>query len=403
MKVFIKGLNACVMRNQKLLQYEQFIKANGHEIVSFPDVADAILLWTCAFRADHRDASLLTISKILDKYNAIVIVAGCLPAIAGDLLPKNNRLVIAGWNNDVDCLDRIFRTTQSLANFSPVYVHERLCKDAATYRKTTGKDATFHDQFIKLLVSEGCNFKCSYCSERLAFPPYHSVDPLELEHKCREMVEKTGVYDVILLADSLGQYGCDMGTNLPSLVRRLAAIDRRLRFAFNNLHLKNFMEFFDDFKNFILEGRVAHFNIPIQSVSDYILERMNRQYTKKDIIKVFNLFRQLNFKDFDTHIIIGFPGEREKDVDETQDLLLNFNPRYVLVSRYMEAEGADSAKMEPKVPAKVMWERLNRISKALSEASIICNCDGGGLSKERLNKLHGFFNVEDNKNEKKRK
>ena len=111
MKVFLRGLNACVMRNQKLLQYTRFLEANSHEIVEMPGTADAIILWTCAFRADHRDASIATVERMLREYPAIVVVAGCLPPIAGDRIHGNGRLVTAGWNNDIECMDSIFKSS----------------------------------------------------------------------------------------------------------------------------------------------------------------------------------------------------------------------------------------------------------------------------------------------------
>jgi len=390
MKVYLRGLNACVMRHQKLAQYRQFLEANDHTMVDAPDSADWMILWTCAFRADHRDASSRTVKMHLDRYPGFVLVAGCLPAIAPEQVSGwGPRLVLADWKADVGVLDRLFRTKRSLAEFRPVFVQERLCEDAAAYRRQTGRDATFHDQFIKLLVSEGCGFQCAYCSERLAFPAYRSVMPDELERSCRAMVERTGVHDVILVADSLGQYGCDIGTDLPSLVRRLAGVHPAMGFAFNNLNLANFLQFFEAFRALIAEGRVRHVNLPIQSASDRVLARMKRDYRKADIERVFGLFRALAFRAFDTHIIIGFPGEDDRDVDETLALLLAYRPQYVLASRYMESGSAPSAELQPKVPEAAAIERLRRAERTLSGAGIICNADGGSLSEERLKRLHG--------------
>lgn len=390
MKIYLKGLNACAMRNQKLLQYRDYFIANGHKMTDYPTYSDVIVIWTCAFRSDHRDGSIDKIRDYIDNYDAKIIITGCLPDIAPELLDFDTRRVrVVPWKDDISLLDKKLQSRYPLSTFWPVMAEERLCEDVAQYRqKQPGKYATFHDQFIKLLISEGCNYKCTYCSERLAFPPYRSFPPERLYDSCKAIVEKAGTYDVILLADSLGQYGCDINTTFPDLVRELKAIDPKISFAFNNLHLSDFMRFIDDMVFFIRNNYVKHINLPIQSGSDRILKIMNRLYNKNDIQTVFGLLHKLNFSAFDTHIIVGFPGETDEDVEETLDLLLNYKPQYVLASKYMESGNALSAKLLGEVENAVAIDRLRRVEKRLTKAGIITNCDGGTLSEDRIKRLH---------------
>ncbi len=392
MKIYIKGLNACVMRNQKLFQYEKYFTTNKHVLVNSPKACDVIVVWTCAFRADHRDGSIMKIKNYVNNnHNAKkIVITGCLPDIAPELLDfPPDRVFVVNWKQDSEKLDHIFKAAKPLRSIRSVFSEEALCRDAAEYRKQNiSKDATFHDQFIKLLVSEGCNHKCTYCSERLAFPEYRSFSPKQLYNLCKSVVEKTGVYDVILLADSLGQYGCDIGTNFPELVKHLKNIHPDLKFAFNNLHLHDFLEFYDEMANLILSGYIKHLNLPVQSGSDCVLKAMNRTYTKKDIETVFGLLKKLNFSAFDTHIIVGFPGETEDDFQQTIDLLIKYSPQYVLASKYMESKSAPSAVLKDKVDDGVALERLWRAKEHMEEKGIICNYDGSELSKNRLELLH---------------
>ncbi len=278
---------------------------------------------------------------------------------------------------------------ETLGSFWPILREKCLCIDASEYRKENpDRDATFHDQFNKLLISEGCNFKCAYCSERLAFPPYRSFSPESLYESCKSLIEDTGFYDIILLADSLGQYGCDIGTTFPELVRKLKSIHPDVGFAFNNLHLYNFLEFSDDISFFISNNYIRHLNLPIQSGSDRLLKLMNRIYMRKDIETAFGLLEKLNFTAFDTHIIVGFPGETEDDFEHTMELLLRYKPQYVLASKYMESRNAPSAKLKDKVHDDILFDRLRRTEECLLKEGIICNCDGGNLSKNRLERLH---------------
>ncbi len=92
MNVYIKGLNACVMRKQKIVQYEDYLIANGHKIVPSPEDGNVILVWTCAFRSDHRDASVDKIQEYLTTYNDVkIVVTGCLPDISPELLNFSTR------------------------------------------------------------------------------------------------------------------------------------------------------------------------------------------------------------------------------------------------------------------------------------------------------------------------
>jgi len=389
MNVYIKEFNSCVMRKQKILQYSNFLKANNHTIQKNPENSDYIIIWTCGFRKDFLDASITLINSFCKKYTeTTIIVAGCIPDIAPDQMPEYNNLILVPWKNDFFVLNRIFREQPGIPFEDPIFVENQICLDAQKFRRENpDKDVTFHDQFIKLVISEGCYFKCSYCSERLAFPPYKSFPPDFLYASLKKIVEDTGIYDVMLMADSLGQYGKDVETNFPNLVHMLKSIHPDIKFAFNNLNPSNFIDFFDDMVLFIRNGWIKHLNIPIQSGSDKILSLMQRNYTKKDIEKIFQHLRQLKFDLFDTHVIIGFPGETETDFEKTVNIIKKWRPKYILASKYMEARNAPSANLPNKIEEQITIERLNKIEKLCQQLGIICNIDGSELSQKRLQRM----------------
>lgn len=390
MKVFIKGLNSCTMRNQKLQQYLNFLVTNGHEVVDTPEKSDVIVLWTCAYRGDVRDNSISEIQRYEKQFEGEVIIAGCLPDIAPKLLSEKSSSRVINWRDDEDKMEEFFGANNvKLNQASNILVEKQFCEDTEKYRKENpDKDATFHDQFIKLLISEGCNFDCTYCSERLMFPPYRSFQEEELVQACRSMVEKTGKHDVILMADSLGDYGKDIGTNLPSLIRKLKTIHQNLRVALNNYNPASFIEYFDDMVDFLKNGDIRHLNLPVQSASPLILKLMDRSYTREDIDRIFNLLNNIGFKEFDTHIIIGFPGETADDFEKTITFLLHHKPKHVLTSRYMEAPEMPSAVLPNKVDLETMINRSREAFKRLTAAGIICNTDDSDLAKDRLQRIN---------------
>ena len=391
MKIAIKRFNSCVMRRQKLQQYEDVLIKAGHEIVDDHRESDAVIIWTCAFRSDFRDACLDAVKQVRDESPGKVYAGGCMPDIAPEKLKEIPGVELMVWRDDKEFFARTFCSEDVLDACWGAYGENRFCENTAEFRKENpDKDATFHDQFVKLVISEGCEYTCAYCSERLAFPPFRSVPPEELEKQCKNLIEQNPGADVMLMADSLGQYGIDIGTTFPALVRRLMAIGPDIKFAFNNLNPASVVEYYDDFRELFSQGRIAHLNLPIQSASDRVLKRMNRAYSKKELCRVFELLREYDIKAFDTHVIIGFPGEREEDVHETIEFLLEYKPQYVLASIYMESPAAPSTALTEKVDRDESVRRIKLVVDALNKADVICNSDGSELIQNRFKTL---FNV----------
>ncbi|MBW1660386.1 MAG: radical SAM protein [Deltaproteobacteria bacterium] len=390
-KVFLKGMNACHMRNREVLQYRKFFIANGYEFVAGPESADVILVWTCGFREDYKTASIQKCLNYKENYSGSLVIAGCLPSIAPDEIRAYFPDVeMMPWKNDVCKMNELFSANGcTLSEFDDlIYVEEQVCEDAAEYRrKHPDADVTFHDQFIKMLVAEGCKYNCTYCSEKAVFPAYRSFPVFALADELALSIQRTGVNKAILLADSLGQYGNDIGSSFGELLLELKRKCPAAKFALNNLHLSDFLRFKDILEELIKENTICHINLPIQSGSDRILLRMNRLYEKQDIVEVFSLFNKIGFKDFDTHIIVGFPGESERDFNETLEILTTYRPKYVLGSLYMESQAAASRQMFPKISTSRMVARARTLQQAMDSAGIICNCDHSEISNERLNRM----------------
>lgn len=389
MKVFVKGLNSCGMRRTNVRRYEDFIKANGHTLVSHPNQSDVSLLWTCAFRGDMRDNSLLEIRRYLNEYQTTLVVVGCLPDIDREMLEDEFRGRFIAWRGDESEMESFFGSTTKLYDVAAVYGELPLCDDVEQYKKDNpDKDATFVDQFVKLFTSEGCNFHCTYCAEILAFPPYRSFPIENLVNACRQLIEESGRTQVMLLGDCIGDYGCDIGLTLPGLLEELKKIHSQITFGLQGFNPANFVQYFDEITQLIQQGDIFHMQIPIQSASDHILKRMNRPYAKSDILRVFDFLEQVNFNAIDTHILIGFPGETEEDFEETMDFLLQYQPHYVLASRYMESAAMPAFELSGKIDPNVQLRRLQSAGERIRAAGIICNTDDSDLSAARCRTMN---------------
>jgi len=153
------------------------------------------------------------------------------------------------------------------------------------------------------------------------------------------------------------------------------------------------MRYLDEMKTFLEKGVIQHLNLPIQSASDRILKLMNRPYTKRDIDNVFGLFNNIGFKEFDTHIIVGFPGETDKDFEETINCIVTYKPKHVLASKYMEAMEMPSFLLSNKVDEAVVQNSIQRFLTSMQQYDIICNVEGGDIMKSRLCRLNNSMTI----------
>lgn len=390
MKVYIKGLNICPLRRQNLLHYRRFLERNAHEVVSDPCGSEVILVWTCGFREDVIENSISELNRHGREYPGEIIALGCLPDIDKKRIRDNFKGTIVPWRGEEKFFEKYFHTGGGSFNASvPVFYENEVCRDAAEYRRLhPDADVIFADQFFKLLISHGCPYECAYCTEKLAFPPYKSVSEDKLIEACRVPVRQQGQSRIMLLADCVGAYGSDIGSSLPQLIRRLHFEYPQTIYVLQNLHPKNFLDIYKDMEQFLKDKWILHVNLPIQSASDKILSAMNRGYTREDLDKIFGLMTNMGFKRFDTHIIVGFPGETEDDFAETVNFLKKYRPTYALVSKYYDAPAALSSKMCNKNDDNTINDRLKYIEGEMKKTGIVYNIDGSGFMQDRFLRIN---------------
>ncbi len=388
--VYMLPMNSCFMRRQNNEKYERYLMQDAKRIKteSLED-ANEIYVWTCAFRTDAKENSQQTVIELAKRYpEKQIFVCGCMPDIAKkerSIYSTYQNIKVIPWKKE----NEIFQT--DLSAYDDVLVERPLCRNIDEYkRQNPDKPAAFPDQFIKANISEGCNCDCAYCSEKLAFPPFRSFPIDSIVSKCKSLIGENG-YDIMLLADSLGEYGKDLPhTDLTILMNALYKLDPRVRIALNNLHPMFFLKFSDYFVQRIKEGRIRHINIPIQSASTPVLERMRRNYTGADVERIFSTFNHLGFKEYDTHLLVGFHGETENNFMETVNFICRHKPKYVLASCFMETpEGSIGFQPEERVMQAEKERRITLLAERFVEAGIIVNCDGSELSKKRWNVLSG--------------
>lgn len=390
-KVFIKGFNSCSMRRAELAHYKRFLLAADHILVDRPEESTVCLIWTCGFRSDVAENTVTGIEELKRLApSSRFISTGCLPDINGEFLKTHFDGDIIPWRKEPPLLEKAFQTEKGLFEATKnIFIEKARCENASDYRKRNpNADVLFHDEYCKILVSEGCPFNCAYCSEKKAFPEYHSFPPEQLIRECAPLLTGEETQKIVFIADCLGEYGKDIGTDLIQLISIFSQAYPKIKIALANLHPLHFMEFSNHIRRFILKEVIDHINLPIQSASDHLLKGMNRGYKKRDLLQIADELKRLNFTRFDTHLICGFPGETIETFTETIQFVTNWAPRYVLLSRYYHHPGAElpfdaNLPASQSVSAWMKWAGCE-----LGKANILSNIEGTQSVAERLRRLN---------------
>ncbi|MDY7001209.1 MAG: radical SAM protein, partial [Thermodesulfobacteriota bacterium] len=311
-------MSSCAMRKTDAGKYKNALKASGHVIVPTPEESDVIFVWTCAFRSDFKTHSINALKHYQDNYGKRVIACGCLPSIDLEAMREEYGGEYFEWKHERLAMKELFGVDLN-EGYRPL-AEKALDVPIEEFKKENPKVKTTHcDQFVKLFISEGCVYKCTYCAERLAFPPYRSFPLESLVEKCGRVVEEFGEKRVVLHGDLVGEYGRDIGSSFPELMEMLVKRVPDIELGIRNFHPIHYLEYMDFFNEYLANGKIFLLETPIQSASDPILKAMGRIYTKQDLVRIFNSIRETGFTEVETHIIAGFPGETRERFQETVD------------------------------------------------------------------------------------
>ena len=217
-----------------------------------------------------------------------------------------------------------------------------------------------HYAYMK--ISEGCNRTCSFCAIPLMRGGHRSKPMEELVAEAEKLV-KSGVKEIMLIAQELTYYGLDIYKTrmLPELLRKLARIDGlvwiRLHYAYPS---KFPLEIIDVMKE---EPKICNYlDMPLQHASDQMLDAMKRQITRKEMTELIHEIRsRIPGICLRTTLIAGFPGETRDDVEEVKDFLAEIKFERVGVFTYSHEEDTSAHTLEDSLSPEEKEERAQEI------------------------------------------
>lgn len=217
--------------------------------------------------------------------------------------------------------------------------------------------------FVNIMY--GCNNFCTYCIVPYVRGRERSRRPEDIIDEVRTVIEQ-GYSEVTLLGQNVNSYYYE-GVTFPMLLRSVNEIEGLKRLRFMTSHPKDLSdELIDAMAQ--LDKVCKHIHLPVQSGSDEILRRMNRRYDSAHYLELVDKLRS-RVKDVEitTDIIVGFPGETEKDFQDTCELVRRVGYSNAYTFAYSPRQGTVAARMEDQIPDDEKKRRLNALNAILAD------------------------------------
>jgi len=334
----------------------------GYEIVKPEEVADVYIINTCTVTAGGDRSSRQAIYRAKRRNpKAVVVATGCYAQVRPEELAKLKEVDLVVGNTHKDEILKIVE--EYLERKEKKVVVGEIFKEKEV--RTFGSVLYFEGVRPFLKVQEGCNKFCSFCVIPYARGKVRSVDKERIVEEVKKLSEK-GFKEVVLTGTQLSQYGWDKGYTLYELLRDILRNTSIELIRLSSLHIK---ELDDNLLELIVsEERIApHFHLSLQSGSNRILFLMERGYTREEYERVVYFLKEKRPEtSIGTDVIVGFPGEGEKEFKETYEFLKRLPISYMHVFPYSDRPNTKALRLKPKVPERIKKERV-KLLKELDE------------------------------------
>ncbi len=222
-----------------------------------------------------------------------------------------------------------------------------------------------------LKIQDGCSNFCAYCKVALVRGRERSKNLAQIVIEAKRLAA-CGYKEIVLTGICLGAYGRDFSPkkNIVDVINALEKIEGLARVRLSSI------EAGDVSLRLIkcLKGSrklCRHLHIPIQSGDDRILKRMNRKYTRQKYQDLVNrLKRSIPQLSITTDCLVGFPGETEKNFENTIDLVKKINPLKVHIFPYSNRPGTKAADFSGLVDPKIINLRCARLRKIAKQCQV---------------------------------
>ena len=352
----------------------------GYSQVEEPEDAGLVLYNTCSIRdkAEQKVFNRLQNFKRDAGKGKVFGVLGCVAQQEGEKI-----------------FDRAPHVSLVCGSASYPRFGEMLVQLEAGNRRVTGlsldTEETFDTPFTRrdnphrayITIIEGCDKSCAYCVVPFTRGPERSRTSESVMAEARGLAER-GFTEIQLLGQNVNSYRdpSAAGWDFASLLTEVAAIPGIRRVRYTTSHPRDFVKSIVDAMdaNPVL---CDHVHLPVQSGSSKVLAAMDRLYTRDEYMRRVDWLKNARRRySLTTDIIVGFPGETERDFQDTLDLLDEVQYDSLFSFKYSPRPNTAALAMEDRVPEEEKQRRLLVLQEKQRAIQIRRNAELIGSTQE---------------------
>jgi tRNA-2-methylthio-N6-dimethylallyladenosine synthase len=334
----------------------------GYRLTDSPDQADMVIVNTCAIREKAVQKVFSYLGRVAGLKQArpdlIIAVGGCVAQQEGEKILKRAPYVDLVFGTHAIgrlplLIDKIERKRNRLVDI------EMGTRIEEPEESVAAQDESEVSRFVTIM--QGCDNFCTYCVVPYVRGRESSRKPEKIIAEIEGLVED-GVREVTLLGQNVNSYGKKEGLpEFTQLLEKINNINGLERIRFTTSHPKDLSdELIAAFGR--LEKLCHHIHLPVQSGSDRILKKMNRNYTRDQYLDKINRLRgACPDMTITSDIIVGFPGETGDDFAATANLVETVGFDGLFAFKYSDRPNAPATRFAHKVKESDQNRRLQKV------------------------------------------
>lgn len=356
MKTFYIETFGCQMNAHDSEKVVGTLIQQGYAQVETPDQAELVVYNTCSIRdkAEQKVFHRLQQFKKEAGKGKVFAVIGCVAQQEGERI-----------------FERAPHVSLVAGSASYTKLPQMLIQLEAGNRRVTGlsldTNETFDTPFTRrdnphrayITIIEGCDKSCAYCVVPFTRGPERSRTSESVIREATELTTR-GYTEVQLLGQNVNSYRdpSEAGWDFARLLENVGNIPGMRRVRFTTSHPRDFVkEIIDAIDR--SDALCNHVHLPVQSGSNRVLAAMQRQYTRDEYLRRIEWMKSAN-RDIaiTTDIIVGFPGETERDFEETLDLIGTVEYDSMFIFKYSKRPNTAALQYEDQIPEDEKTRRL---------------------------------------------
>ena len=343
------------------------IKKIGFTETKSLELSNCFILNTCHIRDKAKEKVYHEIGRVKQNFEGkvkpIVIVAGCVAQAENSEMLKREPYIdfVIGpqsyhkLNSTIENFEKN-KIRNEITDFDSISKFDYLSK-------IKNQDSSV-SSFIT--IQEGCDKFCHFCVVPYTRGPEYSRPFYQILNEAKQLIQ-SGTKEIILLGQNVNAYSSVENKKeyrLSDLIMALENIKELKRIRYITSHPRDMSDdLIDCYKN--SKKLMPFIHLPIQSGSNKILNLMNRKHKVEDYIDVYERLKKINNKiEFSSDFIVGYPGETEKDFEETLKLVKNlkFLNSYSFI--FSPRPGTTASNYD-QIDQKILKERLKVLQEIL--------------------------------------